>query len=411
MSNPRSWLKTAVIYNLVIDRFARGQGANWQNEDAHLPVFCGGDLQGVIDKLDYLQELGVNTILLTPFHPTSAYHGYHTLDLFGVDERFGEIATLRRLIEEAHSRGFHVMMDFVMGHISSQHPYFVDARANHTSKYHDWFLFSDWPDGYLAFLNFYDLPKLNLDNPEVKEHIFAAARMWLDLGIDGLRLDHVVGIPHRFLRQLHRVLRKEHPQAVLLAEAVQGKFRWSELKTLKLRYKLFLYILGQFNFTTTFFVQLQYSSLMDGVLDFYFRDLVMSFMLRPVWYKPLWLMKLLLKFHYALYPKSFGLISLLDNADDDRFNLFAKNDDATYKKILNFQFQQKHPALIYYGSEVGLKQTESRQHKAYGDKSHGDVHARALMPWNNIDLSWFKYYQQLIKHRATLKQPRHQKPE
>lgn len=399
MEKPKDWLKNAVIYNLMIDRFARGHHEPWLNTDHTQPVFCGGNLQGVIDKLEYLQDLGVNTILLTPFHPTSAYHGYHVLDLYGIDHRFGDLKTMKTLLAEAHGRGMHVMMDFVMGHVSSEHPYFMDARANPKSPYFKWFNFEEWPDKYLSFLNFYELPKLNLSEPEVKEHIFNAARYWLDLGFDGLRLDHVVGIPHAFLKELRNIITSEHPQAVLIGEAIQGRFKWSDLKTLRLRYKVFLYFMGRMNLKTTFFIQLQYSKLMDGVLDFYFRDLIIAFMLRRKWSKPLWVLKLLLKFHYWCYPKSFSLISLLDNADDDRFSLFIRDDETKLKRILKFQFQQPQPSLVYYGSEAGVTQSESRMHFEYGDKSHGDAHARALMPWNKLDQKLLSYYQELLKHR------------
>ena len=399
MSNSKSWLNTAVIYNLMIDRFARGGGEKWLETDHSKPVFCGGNLQGVIDKLDYLQELGINTILLTPFHPTSAYHGYHVLDFFGIDPRFGDLDTMTRLLADAHARGMHVMMDFVIGHVSSQHPYFEDARANSQSKYRDWFQFYQWPDDYLSFLNFYHLPKLNQANHEVKHHLLEAARYWIDLGFDGLRLDHVVGVSHRFLKELHAAIRAERPQAVLIGEAVQGKIRWSELKTLRLNHKLFLYLWGNLNLNMAFFIQLQYTKYLDGVLDFFFRDMIMSFYLRKAWYKPMWLLPLILKIHYAFYPKSFSLITLLDDADDDRFSYFLNDDTDTLKKVVAFQFKQKHPALVYYGSETGVKQTESRLHKVYGDKPHGDLASRATMNWNKIDAELLNFYRGVTKNK------------
>lgn len=399
MSKSKSWLKDASIYNLMIDRFARGNGEEWLNTDATKPVFCGGDLNGVINKLDYLQDLGINTILLTPFHRTSAYHGYHILDLFSVDERFGDLETIKRLIHEVHKRGMHVLMDFVMGHISSQHPYFIDARAHPDSRYRNWFLFEDWPDKYQSFLNYYELPKLNLANREVKDHVIAAARYWLDLGFDGLRLDHVVGISHSFLHEIHQAVHEGHPHAVLIGEAVQGKFLWRDLKTLRLRHKFFLYLMGRFNLNTTFFVQLQYRHLMDGVLDFFFRDMVMNFMLQNAWYKPLWLLKLILWLHSACYPKSFSLITLLDNADDDRFTYFLKGDLQKYKKILSFQFSRKQPTLIYYGNEAGVQQTESRQYKVYGDRPHGDLVSRGLMKWKNINRDLHDFFKAALQAR------------
>jgi glycosidase len=403
MTNRKSWLKNAVIYNLLIDRFARGHNQPWLSTQDTQPIFCGGDLQGVIDKLDYLKSLGVTAILLTPFHPTTAYHGYHITDLYAVEPRFGDLETLRALITAAHSKNMYVIMDFVMGHVASEHPYFKDARANPDSQYKDWFTFYEWPDNYLSFLNYYELPKLNLKNPDVKEYIFKAARHWLSLGIDGLRLDHVIGVEKQFLRDFRDMIAIEFPHAVTFGEAVQGNFYWRDLKTLNLNYTIFLYLLSRLNIKTTFFIQLQYAKLLDGVLDFHLRDLIIDFLIRPRPSKPLWLLNAWLKFHRSLYPTTFSLISLLDNADDDRFSLFIRGDRERLKRILKFQFAQPQPALIYYGSEAGLTQTESRMHFEYGDKAHGDVFARALMPWNHIDQELLEFYQGVIKDRKNHK--------
>ncbi len=401
MALSKTWLNEAVIYQILIDRFARGGNQPWLNSNANEVVFCGGNLQGIIDKLDYLKDLGVNTLLLTPFHPTTAYHGYHVKDLFGVDERFGSKVILKTLIEQAHAKGMHVMMDFVMAHVSAQHEYFLDARVNPNSKYRDWFQFNTWPDDYVSFLNIYELPKWNLDNAEVREHIFAVVDYWLDFGFDGLRLDHIIGIPNKFLKDFFVHVKSRHSQAVIVGEAVQGKIRRQDVNTLRLKHKWFLYFIGQIHLNVIFFVQLQYRSLMDGLLDFYFRDLIMSFYLRPAWYKPYWLMKPLLALHQKLYPKHFGLISLLDDADDDRFLFFLNNDQYKYKQILTAQFTRQQPVFLYYGNEVGVKQIESRQFATFGDKPHGDLAARGLMKWENIDQELLEFFKTALrKHRS-----------
>ncbi len=401
MTSKRPWLKDAVIYHVLIDRFARGGGEPWLDPDHTKPVFCGGDLRGVIDRLDYLASLGVNAILLSPFHPTTMYHGYHVLDLFGVDPRFGTVETVRELIAEAHARGIRVIMDFVLNHVSERHPFFLEARSDRSSRYRDWFQFTAWPDRYLSFLNFPDLPKLNLKHPDVRAHVTQAALHWLEVGFDGFRLDHIIGIPHDFFHELRAAVRARNPEAVLFGEAVKGKIRIDEIKTLHLRHKHLIYLLGKLGVNTTFFMQLQYLRDLDGVFDFFFRDMAKAFLVDRKWYKPRWLLALVLKLHYLVYPKEFSLIVLLDNADHDRFPFLLKEDPERIEEALDLQFAQHQPVIIFYGSEAGIRQTASRKRKVYGDKPHGDLAVRATMPWDAIDPAAYERYKRRIRGKRS----------
>jgi cyclomaltodextrinase len=392
----KPWLKDAVIYNILIDRFARGGGEPWLDPDHTKPVFCGGNLQGIIDKLDYLKELGVDCILLTPFHPTAAYHGYHVLDFFGVDPRFGMLETVKDLLAQAHARGIRVIMDFVLNHVSREHPYFLDAVSDPESRYRDWFHFTRWPDAYLSFLNFPDLPKLNLRNPDVMEHVASVAEYWTGLGFDGLRLDHIIGVPHDILHAIRERVKARNPDAVVIGEAVKGRIRMNEIKTLQLRMKHFIYLVGRLGLNTTWLMQRQYPGDLDGVFDFFFRDMVRSFYFNRRWYKPRWLLDLILRARHLLYPKGFALITLLDNPDHDRFSFMLKDDPAMLEEVTRLQFAQPDPAMILYGSEAGLKQTASRKIKVYGDKLHGDLAMRATMPWDRIEPKMKEFYVRLI---------------
>ena len=391
-----NWLKDAIIYNILIDRFARGKGEPWLDSDYLKPVFCGGNLQGVIDKLDYLRNLGVNTILFSPFQSTSAYHGYHVTDFFTVDQHFGTIEIVKELLEKAHRKNIRIIMDLVINHVSSRHPYFMDARENPNSKYRDWFKFSKWPDEYMTFLVFPDLPKLNLDNIEVRKHIVDAALYWLQIGFDGFRLDHIIGVPNSFHRELRAAVKEKNPDAVLIGEAVKGLIRRREIKTLQIKNKYLMYILSQAGLNTSFFLQLQYVRYLDGVFDFFCRDMAKSFFVKKRWFKPLWLLNFILRVHFWSYPKNFSLISLLDNADHDRFIFLLKNNVEELQKVVRWQFSLNQPEMILYGNEAGLKQAQSRKIKVYGDKEHGDLAIRPIMPWGNIDQKMFDYYRKMI---------------
>jgi len=397
-----SWLKGAVMYSVLIDRFARGGGEPWLDPDHAKPVFCGGNLQGIIDRLGYLEELGVDALLLSPFHPTPAYHGYHVLDFYGVEPRFGTPEILKRLLDEAHSRGMRVIMDFTLSHVSREHPFFVSARTDPSSPYRRWFRFTKWPDEYVSFLNFPDLPKLDFADPEAKAHVIGAARHWLDFGLDGLRVDHVIGIPHAFLKEFRREVNSRHPGAVLIGEAVKGKIRRSELPTLHIHRKWLFYLLGLLRIPTSAMLQRQYAREMDAVFDFFFRDMTKTFLAAPAWYKPVWLLRLILRLHDAAFPRNSALIRLLDNADHDRFLFAVGGAEEKLKEAIRLQFDTRQPVMLFYGDAAGLKQTESRKFEIHGDKPHGDLAIRSLMPWDGIDAGLRDFYVELIRRRKVV---------
>ena len=201
------WFRNSVIYQIFIDRFAGFQSTeHWEQ-----PVFIGGNLKGIIDKLPYLMDLGVNTLWISPFYQTSAYHGYHITDFYKVDPHFGTIEDVKELINAVHQNQMHILADFVPNHCSSNHPFFKDAQKNENSQYKDWFCFTKWPKEYLCFLSVKELPKLNLENPATRDHIVNAANYWLSLGFDGFRLDHVIGPSHTFWKYFQSEIKKGYP--------------------------------------------------------------------------------------------------------------------------------------------------------------------------------------------------------
>lgn len=164
-----------------------------------------GDLQGVIEKLDYLQhDLGVSGIWLSPIHPSPTYHKYDVVDYYAIDEDFGTLADFRELADEVDTRGMDLMMDFVFNHTSSEHPWFVEAKTAvlngepDTSDYVDYYHFSsEMAPGYTQLGTDYyyesqfwsEMPDLNLDNPAVRAEIADIAAFWVDEGVNAFRLD------------------------------------------------------------------------------------------------------------------------------------------------------------------------------------------------------------------------------
>ena len=125
------WFKNAIIYHILIDRFAGFTSTdNWDK-----PMFLGGNIKGIIKKLPYLKDLGIDTIWISPFYKTSAYHGYHITDFYQVDSHFGAEKDIRKLVDTTHKHEIRIIAGFVPNHCSMQHPYFKEAQTDKNSQY------------------------------------------------------------------------------------------------------------------------------------------------------------------------------------------------------------------------------------------------------------------------------------
>ena len=241
------WYKRAVFYEVFV------RGFYDSNDDG-----CG-DLRGVINKLDYLEWLGVDCLWLLPFYQSPLKDGgYDISDFFTVLPEYGDLGDVVELVEQAHRRGIRVIADLVMNHTSDQHPWFQESRADKTNMKADWYVWSDddqqWPDAKIIFCDvepsnwtwdpqrqqyywhrfFHHQPDLNFTNVEVQEAMLEVLRFWLDLGLDGFRLDAVpflferdgtngenLAETHDYLRRIRKEIDELYPGRVLLAEADQ----------------------------------------------------------------------------------------------------------------------------------------------------------------------------------------------
>lgn len=383
--NDADWIQNSVIYHIFIDRFAGfSSPENWNQ-----PVFVGGTIRGIIDKLPYLLDLGVTTLWMSPFYQTSAYHGYHITDFYQVDPHYGTLEDLKELIHQAHTHDLHIIADFVPNHCSTKHPFFQQAQHDKNSPYNDWFYFTDWPDHYLCFLSVQEIPKLNLDNPPTREHIINAATYWLSLGLDGFRLDHVIGPSHRFWRRFHHEIKDQFPHAVLIGEAWMMGIKKQDLRTIQVRHKLLKWLSG----ASSDRLFQEYIGELDGVLDFKVQELIKNYVTDQKTSENRLRRKL--EHHYASFPKNFFLPTFLDNHDMDRFLFSCNNDKEKLKTAAAIQFSLPQPAIIYYGTEVGMTQTTSQ----WAISSNGDLQARQPMNWTNQDKELYDFYKTLIKKK------------
>ena len=378
------WFRDAIIYHLPIDRFA-----GLSSPEGLRPEFLGGNLPAITQQLPYLEELGVTALWLSPFCKTSAYHGYHVTDYFRVEPRFGTPDDLQRLIDRAHAAGIRVIADFVPNHCSRSHPFFQEAQQNRHSRYFSWFFFTGWPDRYLCFLDVAELPKLNLDFPEARDHIVSAAKQWLSLGLDGFRLDHVIGPTHAFWKHFRAEITRDYPAAVLIGEAWLEGINRRHFRTLRINNRYIRWLLG----VSQDAVQKEYCGELDGVLDFGFRNLVCGRIARRG--ESAAALEKILSRRRARYPAGYHLPTFLDNHDTNRFLYECRNDRGRLKAAARLQFALDQPPIIYYGTEAGMT------HASPVDvgKPHSDLQARQPMPGKRQDAELFAFYRRLIRER------------
>ena len=247
LSNDPNWYRKAVFYEVLVRAFADSKGSG------------SGDFTGLIGKLDYLQWLGVDCLWLPPFYASPLRDGgYDISDYCAILPEFGTLPEFTELVSQAHQRGIRIVTDLVINHTSDQHPWFQASRSDPEGPYGDFYVWSDddtaYSDARIIFVDtetsnwtfdsvrrqfywhrfFGHQPDLNFDNPGVVDAILDVVRFWMDLGIDGFRLDAIPylferegtnceNLPetHDFLVRLRRLVDQEYPGRIMLAEANQ----------------------------------------------------------------------------------------------------------------------------------------------------------------------------------------------
>ncbi len=230
-STSQAWWRNAVFYEIFVRSFYDTDGDGI------------GDFNGITQKLDYLKQLGINAIWLMPIHPSPSYHGYDVTDNYAVNPQYGTLEVFKHFLAEAHKSGIHVIMDLVLNHTSNRHPFFVDALKGPTSKYYDWYIWSNtqkgsnWHQVTGATPKFYFglfcdcMPDLNYNNPEVTAEMLKVTNFWLnDIGIDGFRVDaakHLIEegdkventpATHEWLKGFYTAYKRQNPQAYTVGE-------------------------------------------------------------------------------------------------------------------------------------------------------------------------------------------------
>ena len=235
------WVHDAIFYQIFPDRFAKSSRVSKPNNletwDSPPTIhgYKGGDLLGIVENLDYLQDLGINAIYLNPVFQSASNHRYHTHDYFKVDPMLGGDAALKELLSKAHQRNIRVILDGVFNHASRGFFQFNDILENGPqSAYVDWFDILGYPlnayqgtPNYRCWWNLPALPEFNTGNPQVRDYIFSVARYWVEQGIDGWRLDVPMEIDDDpFWQEFRNVVKKANPEAYITGEIPFDASRW-----------------------------------------------------------------------------------------------------------------------------------------------------------------------------------------
>jgi neopullulanase len=385
------WVRDAIFYQIFPDRFARSLTApkpSNLDEWGAPPTphgYQGGDLLGVVERLDYLADLGVNAIYFTPIFQSASNHRYHTHDYEKVDPMLGGTPALRRLLDEAHARGMRIVLDGVFNHASRGFFQFHDILENgKDSAYLDWFnvrsfpLYAYHPDqqpSYDAWWGLHALPKFNVRTPAVREFLLGIARHWIDFGIDGWRLDVANEIDDDdFWREFRCRVREGNPEAYLVGEVWTESQRWlsGDMWDAVMNYLFTRACVG-------FFIGDRADrNELDRTILSSTRTLDAEGFRREID-----------RLHGLYHPNVTAvMLNLLDSHDMARFVSLARGDRSALRLATLFQMTYPGAPSIYYGDEIGL----SGGH---------DPHNRGAFPWRNEewDLDLLHEFQRIIALR------------
>jgi cyclomaltodextrinase / maltogenic alpha-amylase / neopullulanase len=386
LGDPPTWVADAVFYQIFPDRFARSGRAPAPGplEDWGSPPtvhgFKGGDLYGVVEHIDHLVDLGITALYLNPVFASASNHRYHTFDYLTVDPLLGGNAALRDLVDAAHRRGIRVVLDAVFNHASRGFwPFHHVMEAGKHSPYRDWFylhaedleagrplrayageslseaLSADWGDqhhegmeslstlGYRAWWDLPALPKLNTDNPIVREYLMGVAEHWMRFGIDGWRLDVPAEITTPgFWEEFRQRVRTITPDAYVVGEIWQERGDLLDGRTYDglMNYPLAAAITS---FVTGRHLDRRVIA-QHGELDRQIRAIDGSTFLERLrsisgGYAP---------------PFARSLLGLVDSHDTPRFLSMAGGDRASLRLAWLVLLSMPGAPCIYYGDEVGM---------------------------------------------------------
>ena len=344
------WVEDTFWYQIMPDRFCRipddvskKQFSDWNvTDNMKYNEFYGGNLKGIISRLTYLRDLGINGIYLTPIFQSDSDHKYNTTDYKRIDEDFGTEEIFKELVDTAHNLGIKVMIDAVFNHSGRGFFAWQDVlEKKRESKYYDWFFIQE-DDSYYSFAFVDEMPKLNTNNKEVADYFCQICREWIEKwNIDGIRFDVGNEISHSFIKKLHRELKSIKPDLFLLGEIWHDSVQWLQ------------------------------GDEYDSVMNYPFMESLNNFFVN----KNLDAEEFMFSMNrcYSLYMSQVNsvLFNFLDSHDVGRVYSRCGNIDVFLQQLVILVTMPGTPC-IYYGTEIAM------------DGKCGPYN-RKPMPWDEID--------------------------
>ncbi len=382
--NTPNWYREINWFQIFPDRFNKvgNEGkefADWNNMNPKSHELYGGNVKGIIEKLEYIKSLGFTGLYLTPIFESNTSHRYNTKDYYKIDPVLGTEDDFKELIDKAHDLGLRVMLDAVYNHIGSLSDIWQDVLKNkEKSKYKDWFWINDfnnlkqpneYEEGefeetypYETFSFVTEMPRLNWNNPVVVDYLLKATEKWTKMGIDGWRLD-VSFIPsYDFWRDFKKCVTSVNPDIVII-----GEVWWDSINYLR-------------------------GDMWHGVMNYPLRKIIMEYAQSNQDKESK--ERFVHRFNETSYmytpEQQWGMFNLISSHDILRAITYFKNDIEKFKLAAELLFIMPGATSTYYGEEIGLE-------------GEHDPDNRKPMPWNLIRHDFKDFYRQqnILKETIT----------
>ena len=395
-----TWFKEGILYHIFVDRFNKTGKinnpkknsfiyANWEDTPMYIKNkenevirwdFHGGNLKGIISKLNYLKSLGISVIYLSPIFKSQSNHKYDTGDYKTIDPMFGDEEIFKELIYKASKKGINIILDGVFSHTGDNSIYFnkygnydsLGAYQSEDSKYYSWYNFKDYPNEYDCWWGVKSLPNVNETEKSYMDYIIrdkdSVIKKWMNYGVKGWRLDVADELPSTFIEALKKETLNIDDDSIIIGEVwedASNKISYDERRK---------YFLGD---------------QLNGVTGYVFKNIVVEFLKGNTKSQDVYNSFMTIKENY---PKEVFKSNLnLLGTHDTRRILTELNEDKNLLKLAVFiQMTFEGVPYIYYGDEAGL----------IGEK---DPDNRRTYPWKNEDKDILNFYKKIVKERKNNK--------
>ncbi|MDZ4994701.1 glycoside hydrolase family 13 protein [Clostridium perfringens] len=401
-----NWYKEGIIYQIFVDRFFNGNKNNeilnkkknifiygsWYDEPMYIRDsngnierwdFYGGNLRGVIEKLDYIKSLGANIIYMNPIFDAVSCHKYDTGDYETIDKMYGSTEDFIELCQKANEKGIRIILDGVFSHTGSDSRYFnkhgnysdLGAYESKYSKYYKWYRFYDYPNNYECWWGFENQPNVEELEKTYSDYIVnnddSIVAKWLKLGASGWRLDVADELPDEFIQMIKHKMKSIREESVLIGEV------WEDASNKVSYSKKRKYLLG---------------NELDSVTNYPYKNIILDFLNGYITSKDFYKVIMSIKENYPI-ENFYANMNLLGNHDTERIFTVLNENIRKLKLAICIQMTLPGVPLIYYGDEAGLL-------------GHKDPENRKAYPWgreNKEILGHYSLFGNFRKNEEVLK--------